>query len=355
MSLLLQTELLRKQVYESFLNEVQKRLRCVLKFKEICHLALRFIFNCMVDRSKPPMEEPIFFLHDATVAVPRLALAQLQKDLANHKADILASLEFIQCFRRACAEFNRKSSSGLVSKQMAQAELIDYDPAGFLTFRGRKYPDLADLGKLHSHARPEALALQIRYEYLHLSNHGLAFDYASNGHLKKDGLECFASAFNHYFDHYCSAFPDLEKAFGSLGSFFDQESPILQTHKTLYINPPFDESLVQAINDRVLSISGLKLHIVLPDWDNFTALEQLKHNPHTVSVNLYPKGTLKFLNFMTRPPQEIYPCNIALIRLDTGSLLNKASAKRKIDDEGPSQEDPPAKREKITDIKTAVE
>ena len=33
--------------------------------------------------------------------------------------------------------------------------------------------------------------------------------------------ECFASPFNCRFPRYCSAFPEIEGEFGSLGSFFD--------------------------------------------------------------------------------------------------------------------------------------
>mmetsp|Transcript_24515 Transcript_24515/g.60067 ORF Transcript_24515/g.60067 Transcript_24515/m.60067 type:complete len:437 (+) Transcript_24515:48-1358(+) len=37
-------------------------------------------------------------------------------------------------------------------------------------------------------------------------------------------IECFASPFNCRYKQYCSAFPDLETKFGSLGSFFDDAS-----------------------------------------------------------------------------------------------------------------------------------
>eukprot|EP00471_Norrisiella_sphaerica_P012012 CAMPEP_0184503582 /NCGR_PEP_ID=MMETSP0113_2-20130426/51963_1 /TAXON_ID=91329 /ORGANISM="Norrisiella sphaerica, Strain BC52" /LENGTH=414 /DNA_ID=CAMNT_0026893107 /DNA_START=2068 /DNA_END=3312 /DNA_ORIENTATION=+ len=51
-------------------------------------------------------------------------------------------------------------------------------------------------------------------------------------------FECFASPLNSYFGNFCSAFPDTDSVFGSVGSFFDL--PIDGTVKGSFeANPPF--------------------------------------------------------------------------------------------------------------------
>lgn len=48
-------------------------------------------------------------------------------------------------------------------------------------------------------------------------------------------LECFASPLNCRFDQYCSAFPDVDAPFGSLGSFFS----FAPKEGSFEANPPF--------------------------------------------------------------------------------------------------------------------
>jgi hypothetical protein len=59
---------------------------------------------------------------------------------------------------------------------------------------------------------------------------------------KETGLnfECFGSMFNHYYKYYCSMFYDIEKYFGSCGSFFS-----VKTKKGIFMaNPPYDDTLL---------------------------------------------------------------------------------------------------------------
>jgi len=50
--------------------------------------------------------------------------------------------------------------------------------------------------------------------------------------------ECFASPLNHVCSSYNSIFPDSDRYFGSLGSFFD----FVPTEGSFAVNPPFDSS-----------------------------------------------------------------------------------------------------------------
>lgn len=52
--------------------------------------------------------------------------------------------------------------------------------------------------------------------------------------------ECFASPFNCRLARFCSAFPEVDTAFGSLGSFFDY----CPTSGSFEVNPPFIEEVI---------------------------------------------------------------------------------------------------------------
>ena len=52
-------------------------------------------------------------------------------------------------------------------------------------------------------------------------------------------VECFASPLNCRFERYFSAFPALERSFGSLGSFFDEDAVDALRSGSFECNPPF--------------------------------------------------------------------------------------------------------------------
>lgn len=113
-------------------------------------------------------------------------------------------------------------------------------------------------------------------------------------------FECFGSVFNRYFDHFCSMFYDLEKYFGSCGSFF-----ALKIYKGKYMaNPPYDDNL---LTNMYLKIKKIFLHhrknicfiISIPKWDDYPletiiendAIYQFKmikhekfHDPYTLKL-----------------------------------------------------------------------
>lgn len=79
--------------------------------------------------------------------------------------------------------------------------------------------------------------------------------------------ELFGSPFNTCTKQYCSPFHDIEKDFGSLGSFFDFE---IQTGIYM-MNPPYDEEFMQEAMLKVLgslkSRKEITIIVVLPVWD----------------------------------------------------------------------------------------
>lgn len=90
----------------------------------------------------------------------------------------------------------------------------------------------------------------------------------------KAKTELFGSPFNTCLEQYCSPFYDIEKEFGSLGSFFDFE---LETG-TYIMNPPYDEELMESASKRILRMldgpKEITIIVVYPLWD---MKSQLKH------------------------------------------------------------------------------
>mmetsp|Transcript_24517 Transcript_24517/g.60087 ORF Transcript_24517/g.60087 Transcript_24517/m.60087 type:complete len:653 (+) Transcript_24517:48-2006(+) len=84
-------------------------------------------------------------------------------------------------------------------------------------------------------------------------------------------IECFASPFNCRYKQYCSAFPDLETKFGSLGSFFDDAS-FFPWQGSFEANPPFVPELMSAMNDKLQRLlenpkaKALSFLVIVPVW-----------------------------------------------------------------------------------------
>ncbi|CAF0995189.1 unnamed protein product [Didymodactylos carnosus] len=129
--------------------------------------------------------------------------------------------------------------------------------------------------------------------------------------------EGFATPFDHYFDEYCSPFPDLEIPFGSKGCFFSVSN---WTTKVVYVNPPFDETLMTCAFNRIYEQirndeTRRKYIFTLPDWKDFTALNTLKQCIWINEIKTYRKGQLYFISYYGDCIKEISPCDIAEITL----------------------------------------
>jgi hypothetical protein len=81
-------------------------------------------------------------------------------------------------------------------------------------------------------------------------------------------FECFASTINSTFNNYCSIYYDLEKYFGSVGSFFD----IIPIKGTFGFNPPYQTDIITTGLTRILNLldntnEELTFIITIPIWD----------------------------------------------------------------------------------------
>lgn len=111
-----------------------------------------------------------------------------------------------------------------------------------------------------------------RYQLLGSNNHQLGVLPNILKQMNKDfnlNIECFASAINCTFPNFCSIYYDVEKYFGSKGSFFD-----LEIKSGVYgFNPPYQEDIIEnGINklfDKLKIINKLTFIITIPVWDNY--------------------------------------------------------------------------------------
>ena len=114
-------------------------------------------------------------------------------------------------------------------------------------------------------------AIVFRYQLLGSNNHQLAVLPTIMNQMKINyslGFECFASAINSNFNNYCSIYYDLERYFGSVGSFFNIE-PL---KGTFGFNPPYQKDIIERGIHKLFehltkAINKLTFIITIPIWD----------------------------------------------------------------------------------------
>jgi hypothetical protein len=112
--------------------------------------------------------------------------------------------------------------------------------------------------------------LLLRYNTFDSGGNQWGMPYAIREKFRKElgfNFECFASALNHYYYYYCSAFYDIEKYFMSLGPFQN----ITYIRGTYMANPPYEMHLLNSMVDmfeRALAANkSLVFMYGLPDWE----------------------------------------------------------------------------------------
>jgi len=91
-------------------------------------------------------------------------------------------------------------------------------------------------------------------------------------------MECFASPLNCRYERFCSAFPDTDAAFGSLGSFFDYD---FSNGGCYQANPPFVANFILAMYHRMeeylaKASSPLMFVVFVPAWSETSGWKALE-------------------------------------------------------------------------------
>ena len=134
--------------------------------------------------------------------------------------------------------------------------------------------------------------LVFRYSYMDSGNQQLAIHKSIKELYKKCGVnfELFGSAINTISTNYCSLFYDIEKYFGSNGSFFDIEL----NSGVYWCNPPYDDTIMSKTVDRLVefleSDKELVFLVTIPIWDIYTQNKMKENNINDIVRN-YNEGT----------------------------------------------------------------
>jgi hypothetical protein len=323
---IVERELIRQQLYTEILQLLKilmgphiktQKIRDKWGDKELNHLLLRYLFNKIIGRTDN--DDPIFIYNPSKI---------VEEQLINDFKFAGINYDPIQLMNYIDKKF--KDAYDTLQNSNIPDDDIPTMVSNKILYKGVEYNDISKLGENNPEYLGYALALNIRYNYIHLESHGLARQYELMGFTPDDACEGFASAFNHYFNSYCSAFPDLERPFGSIGSFFNQSLDNWNKY-IVFVNPPFDQILMDIVLNRVTEFlnesnnrrtqstedTTNKLmpydhHYILtmPNWTDWKGLYNFKMNIETYMTVIYLKGSLPFINHMDNDDKPIYPSDI---------------------------------------------
>ncbi|CAN0034104.1 unnamed protein product, partial [Discosporangium mesarthrocarpum] len=92
-------------------------------------------------------------------------------------------------------------------------------------------------------------------------------------------MECFASPFNCRYAPFCSAFPDVDAPFGSVGSFFDFEP----CEGAFEANPPFVREVILKMAQHMEYLlkatdKALMFVVIIPAWEDAPGWQSLRES-----------------------------------------------------------------------------
>lgn len=214
-------------------------------------------------------------------------LDQLKKDINVKKSKMKGGSDIIEIFNDGVNQLREYYKSSTfengdkkvtvkhqsVGKKQVELSIHNNTCIDKVVFSNALYAKLKDKyqGGFNADIHILMYCLVKRYQMLKSYNNQLAVHPDVLKKLRKNNnmnFELFGSALNVYSDNYCSLFYDIEKYFGSRGSFF-KFVPI----KGFYsMNPPFDELIMKnatcnMLNHMKKSSEKIKLIVWIPIWD----------------------------------------------------------------------------------------
>ena len=133
--------------------------------------------------------------------------------------------------------------------------------------------------------------LLLRYQTLMGNSHQFAMRPHFKNALRDEygiNFECFASAINVHYDRFCSLFYDIERHFGSYGSFY-----LMKYKRGFFIaNPPYENKMLELMVLKFIEScqntkEPLSISFGLPNWGKyavFGAMEIVKESKFTKFV-----------------------------------------------------------------------
>jgi len=177
---IIEKELLRKKLYEEILDWMKIEIKDKLQIKEIQHMLLRYIFNKIITRTKE--DDPIFVMTPSIIADN-----QMRKDCNYFKLSLDVE-KFINILKTKIINASIK----ITSNKIPNDKKVLYDQMKkHMYYQGASYYDINNMVDKYKTKMNYLIALNIRYNYLHLTTHGLANLY-NRKYNKKEGTEGFA-------------------------------------------------------------------------------------------------------------------------------------------------------------------
>ena len=138
-------------------------------------------------------------------------------------------------------------------------------------------------------------------------------DYAQK---EKDGytLECFASPINSHLERFCSGFYDVDKYFGSVGSFFEVGPIVLKDCSIkATCDTPYQLDAIELNVDIVLEALKQEeyekeFHFILPYWPDAEYVTKLKDSKYTKSYVVDEAYTYVLHSTESESKKSIVPC-----------------------------------------------
>lgn len=197
-------------------------------------------------------------------------------------------------------------------------------------------------------------AIVFRYQLLGSNNHQLAVLPSVMLKMKQDynlNFECFASAINSTFTNYCSIYYDLEKYFGSIGSFFN----IIPSKGTFGFNPPYQKDIIELGITKLFTYLDRTIHpltfiITIPIWDNigryimkelynnelekqnidygdFEIVNEIKRSPYFKGLRMIPKEKFTYIDhnfelYKNKTIQNTYVIILSNNKINLEHLMN---------------------------------
>jgi REP element-mobilizing transposase RayT len=278
---LLDVEMIRSIKYKK-LKETLKTLLKQHKKLEAPKLLLRFVFALIIKRM--PENDPVFVTSDFS-----LGIEVIEKDAKYFKLPDKLTPQIVDLLINGFQEASNFIKNYKITNSHENINIFDI--------------------------------IKFRYDYLELSTLGLAYPYENKGYKSNNSiLECFSNPYNKFFDKFCTAFPDLEKYVGSIGSFWEIKN---FPYKKLMINPPFDETVIQFMFQKIYeilnSVGNIEIEIILPNWSDMEELKQFTKGTIQLpncnyTTQVIPKKEIYFIDY-SQNSKIIRPCDILMINI----------------------------------------
>lgn len=143
-------------------------------------------------------------------------------------------------------------------------------------------------------------------------------------------FECFASPINRHFNHFCSAFKDTDRVFGSEGSFFDY----YPKKGSFEANPPFSEYVMSKMVEHMEflldeSKGPMSFIVFVPDWKDSVALKKLNASKFNCKDFLAKADEHAYReNTQTKEFKAVHDTHIFFLQNEEGNKMWKPTPKK---------------------------